>query len=76
MGTVKKEIALTGVTLNTTARIVDACRDSGDAVIVSSELLDRLALPPGISARALGPTVLRGKENAIDLFALEATRNA
>jgi adenylate cyclase len=74
MGTVKKEIALIGDTLNTTARIVDACRDSGEAVIVSGELLGRLALPAGIAARAMGPTVLRGKESAVDLFALKATQ--
>ena len=76
MGTVKKEIALIGDTLNTTARIVDACRDSGEAVIASAALLQQLTLPPGIAARALGPTVLRGKESAVDLFALDAARNA
>lgn len=74
MGTVKKEIALIGDTLNTSARIVDACRDSGEAVIVSAVLLQQLTLPPGIVARALGPTVLRGKESAVDLFALDAAR--
>jgi adenylate cyclase len=73
MGTVKKEIALIGDTLNTTARIVDACRDSGEAVIVSADLLGRLALPAGIAARALGPVRLRGREAAIELVALEAT---
>jgi adenylate cyclase len=73
MGTVKKEIALIGDTLNATARIVDACRDSGERVIVSADLLDRLVLPAGIVARALGPVRLRGKEAAIALFVLEAT---
>jgi adenylate cyclase len=72
MGTVKKEITLIGDTLNTTARIVDACRSSGEAVIASAALLQQLTLPPDIAARTLGPTVLRGKENAVDLFALEA----
>jgi adenylate cyclase len=32
MGSVKKEIALLGDTLNTAARLVDACRDSTDVV--------------------------------------------
>jgi adenylate cyclase len=76
MGTVKKEIALIGDTLNTTARIVDACRSSGEAVIASAALLNQLTLPSGISARALGPTMLRGKESAVDLFMLEAARDA
>jgi len=73
MGSVRKEIALLGDTLNTTARLIDACRDSGEAVIASAELLDRLVLPPGIAARSLGPIRLRGKEQAIGLCALTAT---
>ncbi len=72
MGSVKKEIALIGDTLNTTARIVDVCRDSGQQVIASAALLDQLTLPSGIAARALGPTTLRGKKGALDLFVLEA----
>jgi adenylate cyclase len=73
MGTVKKEIALIGDTLNTAARIVDACRDGGERVMASALLLDQLALPPGIAARARGPVRLRGKETALDLVALDAT---
>ena len=71
MGTIKKEIALLGDTLNTAARIVDACRDSGEAVIASAALLGQLTLPPGIIARALGPIRLRGKKSPVELFALQ-----
>ena len=70
MGSVKKEIALLGDTLNTAARLVDACRDSGEAVIASADLLDRLVLSPGIAARSMGLIRLRGKEQAIGLYAL------
>ena len=70
MGSVKKEIALLGDTLNTAARLVDACRDSGESIIASADLLDRLVLPPGIAARPLGRIKLRGKEQPIGLFAL------
>jgi adenylate cyclase len=73
MGSVKKEIALLGDTLNTAARLVDACRDSGEGVIASADLLDRLVLPPGIAARSLGPIRLRGKEQAMELRALTAS---
>ena len=77
MGSVKKEIALLGDTLNTTARLVDACRDSGESVIASADLLDRLVLPPGIAARSLGPIRLRGKEQAIGICSLaQATPDA
>src|SRR5215470_9039834 len=72
MGSVRKEIALLGDTLNTTARLVDACRDSGEAVIASADLLDRLVLPPGVAARSLGQIRLRGKEQPMELRALTA----
>ncbi len=70
MGSIKKEIALSGDALNTTARLVDACRERGETVIASAELLDGLTLPPGIAARSLGLIRLRGKEQAIGLCAL------
>jgi adenylate cyclase len=70
MGLVKKEIALLGDTLNTAARLVDVCRETGDSVIASVDLLDQLVLPPGIAARSLGLIRLRGKEQAIGLCAL------
>jgi adenylate cyclase len=70
MGSVKKEIALLGDTFNTAARLVDACRDSGESVIASADLLDRLALPPDVKARSLGLIRLRGKEQAIGLCVL------
>jgi adenylate cyclase len=70
MGSVKKEIALLGDTLNTAARLVDACRESGEQVIASADLLDRLVLPQGVAARPLGLVRLRGKEQAIGLCAL------
>jgi len=40
------------------------------AVIASADLLDRLVLPPGIAARSMGLIRLRGKEQAIGLYAL------
>jgi adenylate cyclase len=70
MGSVKKEIALLGDTLNTAARLVDVCRESGESVIASADLLDRLVLPPGVAARSLGLIRLRGKLQAIGLCAL------
>jgi adenylate cyclase len=59
-----------GDTLNIAARLVDACRDSGESVIASADLLDRLVLPPGVAARSLGLIQLSSKEQAIGLCAL------
>ena len=73
MGTVKKEIALLGDTLNTAARIVEACRDRKEPVLASAALLSQLVLPADITARSLGPVELRGRKSPVELFALHAT---
>jgi adenylate cyclase len=72
MGSFKKEIALSGDTLNTAARLVDACRETGEPVIASAALIGQLVVPPGIAARALGPIPLHGKKIPVELFALQA----
>jgi adenylate cyclase len=73
MGTVKKEIALIGDTLNTAARIVEACRDHKVSVLASAALLRQLAIPADITARSLGAIQLRGRKSPVELFALNAT---
>ena len=70
MGSVKKKIALLGDALNTAARLVDACRERGETVIASADLLDRLMLPAGVTMRSLGEVRLRGKQQAIGLCVL------
>jgi adenylate cyclase len=70
MGTVRKEIVLLGDTVNTAARIQDFCRQTGDQVLASADLIDRLVLPPGVSKRPLGDLQLRGKESEVALYAL------
>jgi adenylate cyclase len=73
LGFVKKEIALIGDAMNTTQRIQDACREANCRVLVSAALLDRIvALPAGVTARALGPMPMRGKDQSVTLYALEA----
>jgi adenylate cyclase len=73
LGTVKREIAYLGDTVNTAARLVDACRTHDRRCIVSAALLGRVILPPAIAAEPLGPVELRGKEAPLELFALHAT---
>ena len=72
---------LLGDTVNTTARIQDLCRETGDRVLASADLIDRLPrLPPGIVKRPLGDLRLRGKGEDLALYALtrgaEAVRGA
>lgn len=77
LGVIKMEIAFLGDTMNTAARVQQACRDTGHRVLASAALLDRLAaLPPGIAKRSIGPLRLRGKESEIELYALTAGESA
>ena len=71
IGDLKTEIVMLGDTMNTTARIEDACRVTGHDYIISGDLRRRLpAIPDGIVATPLQPIPLRGKEAPVDLFAL------
>jgi adenylate cyclase len=77
MGSVKKEIVFLGDTVNTAARIQDFCRETGDRVLASADLVDRLELPPGVDKRPLGDLRLRGKGANLALYALtKATQTA
>jgi adenylate cyclase len=71
MGSVKKEIAFLGDTVNTAARIQEFCRQTGDRVLASATLVDLVEMPSGITKRALGDLRLRGKESDVVLYALE-----
>ena len=66
----KKEIVFLGHTVNTAARIQDMCRQTGDRVLASADLIDRLELPPGVAKRSLGDLRLRGKGADLALYAL------
>ena len=73
LGTLKKEIALIGDTMNSAARILEACRTTDNRVLASASLLDRLAaLPAAVTRRRLGELPMRGKERALELYVLEA----
>jgi adenylate cyclase len=75
LGSIRLEVALIGETMNTAARVEQACRDTGHDVLASAALIDRIAdLPPGIAKRSLGPVKLRGKATELELFALTRER--
>ncbi len=76
MGSVKREIVFLGDTVNTAARIQDLCRQTGDRVLASADLIDRLELPAGIAKRSLGDLRLRGKGADLALYALTKTPHA
>jgi adenylate cyclase len=72
IGGFKREIALLGDAMNTAARIEQACRETGHAILISGPLLARIAMPAKIVATSIGKHLLRGKSESLELFALAA----
>jgi adenylate cyclase len=72
LGSLRREIALIGDTMNTTARILEACRGTDNRMLASAALIERLAtLPRGVTRRRLGEFPVRGKERRLELDVLE-----
>jgi len=56
LGEQKKEIALIGDAMNTAARILEAARETGAAVLISAPFYASMRAPPaGLSIRRLAP---------------------
>ena len=71
VGELKTEIVFLGDTVNTTARVLEACKTLGPRMLVSRDLLAYVALPPDLEVRSLGPIALRGKQEPVELFTVE-----
>lgn len=72
IGALKKEIVFTGDVLNTTARIQALCKEQGSDLIISTEILQGLSGTEGLQMRAIGELSLRGKQQLVQLYAVEA----
>jgi adenylate cyclase len=70
IGDIKREIVYNGDVLNTTARIQATCNQLGHKLLASEELVQRLTLGPEYTVRSLGPVPLRGKGEAVNLYAV------
>lgn len=72
VGVDRHKIAYFGDAVNVTARIEALCRPLGTEILISDDLLARLAaLPDGIVARALGAHALRGRGQPLCVSSLE-----
>ena len=71
IGSIKKEIAFLGDTVNTAARIEELSHRADHALIASADVLDRLVLPPEFRKQSLGRMRLRGKDREIEIYAIE-----
>ena len=70
VGDAKREIVFFGDTLNTTARLIQAAKQHGVGTCISASLLGTMSLPDRVAAASLGPVLLRGKADPIEVYAL------
>lgn len=70
IGVVKKDIAMTGDTMNTTARIRSATNELNHNFIVSKQFMENIDLEEW-QTENLGPIELKGKGSEIELFSLK-----
>lgn len=71
LGALKREIAYSGDTLNTTGRIEGVAKELDRDIVVSGDLLRLTGVPEDLLAEPLGIRRLRGKEREVELFAIE-----
>jgi adenylate cyclase len=71
LGTLKREIAYSGATLITTARIEALAKELDREILASGDLLRQTGVPEGLLAEPLGRHFLRGKQQDVELFAIE-----
>jgi adenylate cyclase len=71
IGGFKREIVLVGDAMNTAARLEQACRTTGHAVLASKPALDCASIPADITAISIGHHQLRGKAECLELFSIE-----
>ena len=70
IGVIKKDLAMSGDAMNTTARIRDACSETNQKFIVSREFIEKSNLTDW-QTETLGEFELKGKNISVELFALK-----
>jgi adenylate cyclase len=70
IGVIKKDLAMSGDTMNTTARIRSACSELNQKFIVSKDFRDNIDLKDWQS-ESLGLVDLKGKGQGLELFSLK-----
>lgn len=70
IGVIKKDIAMSGDTMNTTARIKSACSELNQKYIVSKDFKESVDLKDW-QTESLGVVELKGKNQGVELFSLK-----
>jgi class 3 adenylate cyclase len=69
-GSSHRQLAYFGDTVNVTARLQEFCKEAGQPLVISADLLQQLELRTKISVESLGHVQLRGRAAAIEVFSL------
>jgi class 3 adenylate cyclase len=75
-GDSRRQVAYFGDTVNVAARLQEHCKEVGRALLVSADLLRLVGPGSDLVVEALGPTQLRGRAAAVEVFAVERRRLA
>jgi adenylate cyclase len=70
VGISKKELVMSGNTINTASRIRSACTDLNQKFLVSKDIIDILEMKDWQS-ESMGEVDLKGKNENVELFALK-----
>jgi adenylate cyclase len=70
VGISKKELVMSGNTINTASRIRSACTDLNQKFLVSKDIIDILEMKDWQS-ESMGEVDLKGKNENLELFALK-----
>lgn len=70
IGIIKKDLAMSGDTMNTTARIRSACNELNEKFIVSKDFAEKSSLE-SFQLENLGLVDLKGKATGVELFSLK-----
>ena len=74
VGEARKDLAFHGDTLNTAARVEAACKEMEARCLVSELVYEAIELPPHLEARSVGEVELRGRTEALQLYAVDEIR--
>ncbi len=71
VGEARKDLAFHGDTMNTAARVEGVCKDLDVQCLVSGFVYEAIELPPHLEARSVGEVELRGRTEALLLYAVD-----
>jgi adenylate cyclase len=75
-GDSRRQVAYFGDTMNVAARLQEHCKEVGRALLVSGDLLRLVQSGSDLVIEALGPTQLRGRAAAVEVYAVERAQVA